>query len=255
MDLATLIGIIAGLGVVGAAIFLGGDFGAFIDVPSLLIVGGGTTAATFIKFPMSDVFSSLKRGVAIAFKNSRSDLRYLYDQAIEIAGVVRKDGLLGLESVEVENELMQRGLRLCVDGHKLEVVRDTISREVDLSIQRDEAGELMFRGIGDSAPAFGMIGTLVGLVQMLSALDDPASIGPAMAIAMLTTFYGALLANLIALPIADKLAWKVEQDRKAKNLIVQSVLEIHGGQNPSVLAELLSVYLPGGAAEAAAAEE
>jgi chemotaxis protein MotA len=159
---------------------------------------------------------------------------------------VRKNGLLGLESVEIENEVMKRGIRMCVDGHNSDVIRSSISSEVAKSIQRDELGEVMFRGIGDTAPAFGMIGTLVGLVQMLANLSDPDAIGPAMAIAMLTTFYGAVLANLIALPIADKLALKVEQLRNTKELIVESVVQIQASQSPLVMKEILGPYLPGG---------
>lgn len=141
---------------------------------------------------------------------------------------------------------MARGIRMCVDGHSGEVIRSSISSEVEKSIQNDELGELMFRGIGDTAPAFGMIGTLVGLVQMLANLSDPDAIGPAMAIAMLTTFYGAVLANLIALPIADKLALKVERLKNTKMLIIESVVQIQASQSPMVMKEILGPHLPGG---------
>ena len=247
MDIATLIGLLSGLGVVGVAIALGGDFGSFVNVPSLLVVFGGTMAATFIKFPMKQVLTAFKTGANIAFKNSKDDPQYIYDQAIELAGVVRKNGLLGLQEAVVENDLFQKGLSMCLDGHNLEVIRATITQEAHLSIKREEQGEKMFRGIGDTAPAFGMIGTLVGLVQMLSSLSDPGSIGPAMAVAMLTTFYGALIANLIALPMADKMATKAEQSRTVKDLIIESIVQLHGSQNPMVMAEILGVYLPGGA--------
>ncbi|MGB0670747.1 MAG: MotA/TolQ/ExbB proton channel family protein [Rhodospirillales bacterium] len=244
MDIATLLGTILGMGIIGAAIVVGGNAGVFINVPSLLIVVGGTICATLIKFPMKDVFKSFKMGSGIAFKMSRDDPVYIYEQALEMGGIVRKNGLLGLETVTVDNELFQRGIRLCTDGHALEVVRETLTREINTSIQDTDAAEAMFRGIGDSAPAFGMIGTLVGLVQMLSALDDPASIGPAMAVAMLTTFYGAVIANMIALPMADKMALKSSQTKLTKDLIVESVTQIHGSQNPSVMSEILSAYLP-----------
>lgn len=246
MDIATLIGIIAGAGVIFGAILMGGNLSAFVDYPSVMVVFGGTAAATLIKFPMRDVIKSLKIGIGIAFKNPKEDPLSIYEKAIELAGLVRKDGLLGLESAEVDNEIMARGVRMCVDGHSAEVIRSSISSEVAKSIQNDELGELMFRGIGDTAPAFGMIGTLVGLVQMLANLSDPDAIGPAMAIAMLTTFYGAVLANLIALPIADKLALKVERLRNTKELIIESVVQIQGSQSPMVMKEILGPYLPGG---------
>ncbi|MEQ5776583.1 MULTISPECIES: motility protein A [unclassified Thalassospira] len=246
MDIATLVGIIAGTGVIVGAIMLGGSLGAFVDVPSIMVVFGGTAAATLIKFPMRDVVKSMKTGIGIAFKNPKEDPQSIYEKAMELSALVRKNGLLGLESVEIENEVMKRGIRMCVDGHNGDVIRSSISSEVAKSIQRDELGELMFRGIGDTAPAFGMIGTLVGLVQMLANLSDPDAIGPAMAIAMLTTFYGAVLANLIALPIADKLALKVEQLRNTKELIVESVVQIQASQSPMVMKEILGPYLPGG---------
>ncbi|WP_339859715.1 motility protein A [Thalassospira alkalitolerans] len=246
MDIATLIGIIAGTGVIVGAILIGGNLGAFVDVPSVMVVFGGTAAATLIKFPMRDVVKSLKIGVSIAFKNPKEDPLSIYEKAIELSTIVRKDGLLGLETAEIENSIMARGIRMCVDGHSGEVIRSSISSEVEKSIQNDELGELMFRGIGDTAPAFGMIGTLVGLVQMLANLSDPDAIGPAMAIAMLTTFYGAVLANLFALPIADKLALKVEQLKNTKELIVESVVQIQSSQSPMVMKEILGPYLPGG---------
>jgi len=251
MDLATLVGIIAGFAIIVIAIFLGGNLASFVNIPSILVVFGGTMAATLIKFPLSDVMTAFKIGISIGFKNPKTDPRYIFDQAIELAGLVRKNGLLGLENVEVDNELFQRGLGLCLDGHNIEIIRDSISREVDMTIQHNEMGTRLFRGIGDAAPAFGMIGTLIGLVQMLSNLDDPAAIGPAMAVAMLTTFYGAVVANLIAIPIADKLEHKAEADRNTKQLIVEAIVQIHGSQNPNVMKELLGVYLPGGAAAAA----
>lgn len=246
MDIATLIGIVAGMGVIFGAILMGGSLNAFVDLPSIMVVFGGTAAATLIKFPMRDVIKSLKIGIRIAFKNPKEDPLSIYEKAIELSTLVRKNGLLGLENVEIENDIMARGIRMCVDGHSGEVIRSSISSEVEKSIQNDELGELMFRGIGDTAPAFGMIGTLVGLVRMLANLSDPDAIGPAMAIAMLTTFYGAVLANLIALPVADKLALKVEQLKSTKQLIIESVVQIQSSQSPLVMKEILGPYLPGG---------
>ena len=246
MDIATIFGILGGVALIFAAIVLGGNLGAFVDMPSVLIVIGGSTFATFIRFPMKDVFSSLKLGLGLAFTNPKDDPHFIYDKAMELGAVVRKNGLLGLENIEIEHPLMARGIRMCVDGHGAEVIRASVAREVNMSIRNEEMGEIMFRGIGDTAPAFGMIGTLVGLVQMLSNLSDPDSIGPAMSIAMLTTFYGAVLANLIALPIADKLALKVARTKLTKELIVESVVQIQASQSPTVLKEILGAYLPGG---------
>ncbi len=244
MDLATLVGLIAGFVLIFVAIMMGGDVGSFVNVPSIMIVIGGTISATLIKFPLKDVGGAFMTGIKIGFKNATTSAEDLIQKSLEMAELVRKNGLLALENVEIENEFFKRGIRLCTDGHNLDVIKETINREVSLTIERQEISERMFRGIGDSAPAFGMIGTLVGLVQMLSNMDDPKTIGPAMAVAMLTTFYGAVIANVFAMPIADKLALKIENDRKNHELIVQSVIQIHGNQSPMALKEILAVFLP-----------
>lgn len=246
MDLGTLLGIAIGLVLIVISIMLGGDIGSFVNIPSIVVVFGGVTAATLVKFPLKECIAALKIGGKIAFKNSADDPRSVYDMAIELAGIVRQKGLLGLESVAIENELMARGIRMCVDGMAAEVIKESVTKEVDMAIKAEMAGESFWRGIGDMAPAFGMIGTLIGLVQMLANLSDPAAIGPAMAVAMLTTFYGAVLANLIAIPLADKLEIKIDNTKNTRALIIESVMQIHASQNPMVLQELLGVYLPGG---------
>jgi chemotaxis protein MotA len=255
MDLATIIGVVFGTIVILIAIVLGSGIDIFINIPSVLIVVGGTIAASLIKFPLKDVTGLLMMGLKTAFTNKATDPAGLVDQAVEIAGNVRKNGLLALQTTKVDNDIFQRGLSMCADGHSPEVIKETITTEVSLTIQQQERGEKMFRGIGDSAPAFGMIGTLVGLVQMLSNMDDPKTIGPAMAVAMLTTFYGAVIANLFALPIADKLAEKTKQDNLNLELITESILQIQAGQNPSVLTEILAVYLPKAGRAAVVADE
>lgn len=244
MDFATLIGLFVGIGVVVAAILVGSDFWIFLNLPGFLIVVGGTLAATFIKFPLHSVFVAFKLGAKSALKNVHVDPRGLIDTSLELAEIARKNGLLALESVEVENQFFQRGIKLCVDGHPLEVVRNALMRDMELSIHRNEEGARIFKAIGESAPAFGMIGTLVGLVQMLSSMDDPQSIGPAMAVALLTTLYGAIIANLAALPIADKLENKMEEENLTKELILEAVTQIHARQSPMILADILEGFLP-----------
>ncbi|MBT3558943.1 MAG: flagellar motor protein PomA [Rhodospirillales bacterium] len=246
MDIATIIGIVAGLVVIVISIMLDGDLGSFLNAPGMAIVFGGTVAATLVKFPMKDFIQSLKIGFSVAIKNSKNDPNYIYDKSLEMAGLVRTGGLLALESVQLENELFQRGIGMCTDGHNLDVIRATIDREVIVTIETQEMGENFWRGIGDAGPAWGMIGTLIGLVQMLANLDDPAAIGPAMAIAMLTTFYGAVMANLVAIPLADKLAIKIDADRRVHDLIVESIVQIQQNTSPTALAEILSAFLPSG---------
>ncbi len=246
MDLATLLGLVIGILVVGLAVMSGSELWIFLNLPGFLIVIGGTFAATLIKFSISSVFTAFKLGIRSAFISAYENPRALIDTSIDLAGRARKEGMLALEQIEVNNQFYKRGIRLCIDGHALEVVRKALTSEMELSIQRHEEGGKIFRGIGESAPAMGMIGTLVGLVQMLSSLEDPATIGPAMAVALLTTLYGALIANLIALPIADKLESKTEEERITKELILEAVTQIHGRQSPMVLADILEAYLPEG---------
>ena len=185
MDIATLIGLIFGLGVIGAAIAFGGGIGLFINIPGLLIVLGGTLAATLIKFRLVDMISAFALGLRAAFRDVASDPNKIYDDVLEMAAAARKSGVLVLQDFKVDNALLQLGIRLVVDGHSAENVRHILDQEINQMLIRQERGETMFRGIGDSAPAFGMIGTLVGLVQMLANLSDPGNIGPAMAVALL----------------------------------------------------------------------
>ena len=222
----------------------GADATVFINIPGLLIVLGGTFASTLIKFPIGDCFQSLGIAVKKAFWQEVDRPVELIELANTLSGIARKKSLVALDDIEIENPLFKKGIQLCVDGHKADFIRNVLTKEMNMSIERHEMSEKVFRAMGDSAPAFGMIGTLVGLVQMLSNMQDPSSIGPAMAVALLTTLYGALFANLIALPIADKLKNRTEQEYINKSLIVECVLGILQGVNPRVLDELLESYLP-----------
>ena len=244
MDIATLLGLLMGTGVVVAAILVGSDLYVFLNLPGFLIVCGGTFAATLVKFPITKVFIAFKVGLQAAFVADKDDALSLVDTAISLAKKSRKGGMLALEGANVGNVFFKKGIQLCVDGMSPEVVRKSLTSEMHQTIRRHEEGAKIFRGIGDAAPAFGMIGTLVGLVQMLANLSDPSAIGPAMAVAMLTTLYGALIANLIALPIAEKLESKTADEETMKSLIIESVLEIQAQTNPNILGEILEAYIP-----------
>ncbi len=243
MDLATLIGMVFGTIVIFLAIITGGDFSTFVNVPGLLVVLGGTIASTLIKFSLSDCLFALKLGIKQAFVDESADPRELVEQIKSMANKARKDGLLALEDEDFTNVFLKKGIQLCVDGQQPEFVQKILAAEMENSIQRMQLGSRIYTAIGDAAPAFGMIGTLVGLVQMLANMSDPSSIGPSMAVALLTTLYGALLANLIALPIADKLGLRYQYDRKTKTLIIEGVLGIAQGESPHVIDEVLTTYL------------
>lgn len=162
---------------------------------------------------------------------------------VEMADAARKGGFLALEEMEIENPFLRKGIDLLVDGHDADVVRATLQKDISLTHERHEQGIGIFTSFADVGPAMGMIGTLIGLVAMLSNMDDPKSIGPAMAVALLTTLYGSILANMVALPIADKLSLRKDQERLNRRLILDGVLAIQDGQNPRVIDGYLKNYL------------
>jgi chemotaxis protein MotA len=242
VDLATLIGLIGAFAFVIMAMILGGSIGMFVDVTSILIVVGGSTCVVLMKFTMGQFFSAFKiAGKAFMFK--ADDPEELIAKVVEMADAARKGGFLALEEMEISSSFMQKGIDLLVDGHDAEVVRAALSKDIALTDERHTQGSEAFRQYGDVAPAMGMIGTLVGLVAMLSNMDDPKSIGPAMAVALLTTLYGAVLANMVFFPIADKLTLRKEQEKLNRRLIMDGVLAIQDGQNPRVIDSYLKNYL------------
>ena len=243
MDLATLIGLIGAFGIVLASILIGGSAGTFINTPSLLLVLGGTVLVTMMKFSLSKFLGATSIAVK-AFLHKPSSPEELIENAVELAKSARQGGLLALEDAEVRDDFMKSGLGLLIDGHPADVVRSMLSKDLHQTLQRHSDGQDIFKAIGDVGPAMGMIGTLIGLVQMLANMDDPKQIGPAMAIALLTTLYGAILANMVALPIADKLSLRSREENVRKSLIIDALLSIQSGQNPRVIENMLETYLP-----------
>ena len=243
MDLATLIGLVGALVTVGATIMLGGSAGTFFNVPSLVIVLVGTLLVTMMKFSLSQFLSATKVAVH-AFTNRVGEPDAIIEKSIELAKAARQSGILALEEAEVPDPFMKKGINLLIDGHEPEVVQKMLQDDVRLTVQRHHNGQAIFKAIADVGPAMGMIGTLIGLVQMLSAMDDPKQIGPAMAVALLTTLYGAILANVIAMPVADKLALRSADEKRSKSMVIDALMGIQGGQNPRVIESLLQNYLP-----------
>ena len=243
MDLATLIGLVAVALVIAGAIVVGGDIAVFINPASIIIVVGGTLAATIIRVSLKQFLGSFKVGLkAVLHKSTPPE--QLIQEAVELANVARKEGILALEDAEVSDPFLKQGINLCIDGHPPEVVQQMLSKDINLTIERHDVGVNMFKAIGDYAPAMGMIGTLIGLVQMLSNMDDPKAIGPAMAVALLTTLYGAIIANGFALPVSEKLKSISEEESLNKSLILESISSIQAGTNPKVMEQLLMTYLP-----------
>ncbi len=243
MDIATLIGIVGAMALVVAAIIMGGDPGTFINPESIVIVCAGSLFVVLAKFGVKQ-FASAVKVAAKAFVFKMQPPQDMIDEIVEIADEARKGGLLSLENRDIENEFLQKGIQLLVDGHEPEVVKSIMMKDKILAEERHLWGSKIFSSLGDVAPAMGMIGTLIGLVAMLANMEDPKAIGPAMAVALLTTLYGAIIANVIANPIADKLKLRALEERTLKALIIDALLAIQAGQNPRVIDTLLRNYLP-----------
>lgn len=250
MDIATLLGLFGGLGVIVASIFLGGSVGTFVNIPSITVVVGGTFMVTLCQISLGQFLGSFKVGMK-AFLHKSVAPESLIEEAVALANVARKEGILALEGHDINDPFLENGIKMCIDGHSIDIVQKMLSKDINLELERQNTGILMFKSVAEAAPAMGMIGTLIGLVQMLANMDDPKSIGPAMAVALLTTLYGAIIANAIALPIAAKLKAISNDERLNKLLILESVAGIQEGVNPRVLGQLLTTYLPESKREAA----
>ncbi len=245
MDIATIIGQLLGLACILIALLIGGSFLAYVDAPSALIVIGGATAATLTAFPLAR-FLKMPSVVLKAIFTKPMDPSELIGQLVELAEVARRDGILALENMteEMEEPFLVSGLRMAVDGTDPEVIQAIMETELENLIERHDSGRGMLEAMGKYAPAFGMIGTLIGLVAMLANMDDPSKIGAGMAAALITTLYGAMLANMAFLPMADKLAARSSEEVLNKTIIIQGVMAIQSGDNPRNVDAKLQTFLP-----------
>jgi len=242
MDIGTIIGLLGGGVLILSAIIMGGSAVIFMNIPGILIVCGGTLATTFIKFSMSDVINTIKVVMkAFMFKTEPSEKTI--ENMMKYAKVAKSEGLIALEKEKTEDQFSGKALRYLSDGIDEALIEDMLKKDITQTVNRHTVGRNVFKGMGASAPAFGMIGTLIGLVQMLASMDDPASIGPSMAVALLTTLYGALIANLVCLPIADKLEFRSKQEKENKSIILEATVGITRGTPPMVLEESLRIFL------------
>jgi chemotaxis protein MotA len=244
MDISTGLGLLAGAIVVTTLIMLGGDFGMFYSEHALIVIFGGSVSATLIRFPFSSIFHGLPLGAKFAFTMRRMSLRELVDEIAGFAEIVRKQGPVGLEKVEVDDPFLAKAVRFVADGYDTDFIRDNLERDRDNFLTHLDEGQKIYRAIGDCAPAFGMIGTLVGMVQMFANMTDPSKLGPFMATALLATLYGALVANLACLPIADKLHLKLVDEEVNRTLMIDGILMIRDGKSPTLVREMLLAYLP-----------
>src|SRR5437588_9786360 len=203
MDIATSLGLVGGAIVLCTLIMMGGDLRMFADAHAAIIIFGGSFAATLIRFPLSSIFHGLPLGAKFAFTLRRITQRDLVDEIAKLAEIARKQGPLGLEKVKSEDPFLAKGIRFVADGYDSNFIRDNLERDRDNFLTHLDEGQKIYRAVGDCAPAFGMIGTLIGMVQMFANMTDPSKLGPYMAVALLATFYGSAVANLFCPPLAD----------------------------------------------------
>jgi chemotaxis protein MotA len=244
MDIATGLGLIAGAIVLVTLILMGGEIGMFLDVHAFIVIFGGAFAATLIRFPLSSIFHGIPIGMKFAFTVRRITQRDLVDEIAGLAEIARKQGPIGLEKVEIADPFLAKGVRYVADGYDADFIRDNLERDRDNFLTHLDEGQKVYRSIGDCAPAFGMIGTLIGMVQMFANMTDPSKLGPYMAVALLATFYGAAVANLFCLPIADKLHVKLVDEEINRTLIIDGVLMMRESKSPALVREMLLAYLP-----------
>ncbi|CAM3909561.1 MotA/TolQ/ExbB proton channel family protein [Vreelandella rituensis] len=243
MDLATLIGLVGAAVLVSAAVILGTSPEVFMNPTGLLLVVGGSLFVVLAKFSLTQ-FRFAFKAVARAFKFQLPNTQESIEELVELSKISRKRGLLALEDQEVSSPFLQKGLQMLADGFSAEMISEMMGKERLLTLERNEAGGQVFSAFGEVAPSMGMIGTLVGLVQMLANMNEPSMIGPAMAVALLTTLYGAMIATMVANPIAEKLWLRMNQEAKMQQLWIDAVLAIKGDKNPRVLEQMLNIYLP-----------
>jgi len=244
LDYSTLLGILSGIALVMYAIYNGGTIRSYINFNSVLITMGGTLAATVASYPLSKIvhiFDVLK----VAFTERPLDASNVIRTIISLAETARREGLLALEDAanQLDDEFLRKGILLIVDGTDPELVRNIMETELAFLEERHGEGQGFFETMGSFAPAFGLLGTVVGLINMLTELDNPDTIGTGMAVALVTTFYGSFLANVVFLPLAAKLKARSNEEILLKEVMIEGILSIQAGENPRIIEEKLKAFL------------
>ncbi len=243
MDIATIIGLVLCMSAVIGSILVGGDMMAFVDTPSLIVVGVGVIGCTFIKWPLEVVM----KVSAFAMKSlffTPSDAKETIEEIGKLAETARRESIFALEKQPIDDTFMKKAMTLAADNRPPEVISSILQLEIDAMEERHKIGQDVLGGMADDGPAFGMIGTLIGLVIMLGNLSDQAAIGPAMAVALLTTFYGACIANIFCNPMKSKISFRSKQEMLKMTIIIAGTLGIVAGENPRLIKEKLNAFLP-----------
>jgi len=245
MDIATIGGIISAFVLVLIAILMGGRLMIFVDYPSVMITVGGTIGVTLMHYPLGDIMGVM-RVVKNTFFQKKHNSQELIKNIIEMANMARKEGLLSLQSSvrNLQDPFMRVGVQALVDGLEPDAIRDILSTDIEQMEDRHSHGAELLTSMAAYAPALGLIGTLIGLVQMLQNLNDPSKIGPGMAVALITTFYGAVMANMIFLPLSGKLKTRSAEESQYRQIALEGIISISGGTNPRIIEQKLHAFLP-----------
>lgn len=244
MDISTIIGLISGIVFIIVSILLNGRLGLFVNLPSIMITFGGTFASVLISYPLNKFINSAK-AIRLVFQTKEMNTGNIIQKIIELANIARKEGLLALEEAaqSMEDKFLQKGVLLIVDGTDPELVRNILETELAFIEGRHKEVQSFWQTIASLGPAWGMIGTLIGLIAMLDSLNDPSTIGPAMAVALLTTLYGSILANFFANPTSSKLKIRSDEEILLKEVMIEGLLSIQAGENPRIIEEKLKAFL------------
>lgn len=246
MDLTSVIGLVLAVGLIVGSMLMGSaPMSAFIDIPSAMVVIGGATAAASMAFPLKSMLS-LPKIFLKSFLNKADDVTTLVEQLVSLAETARRDGLLALEGriEEITNPFITLGIQMAVDGTRPEVIENIMRTEAEAVAGRHKNGRAILDQLGRFAPAYGMIGTLMGLIMMLSDMSDPSSIGEGMAVALITTLYGAIIANVFCMPFAEKLGFISKQELRSMEIVIRGIMAIQSGENPRVIEQKLNTFLP-----------
>ncbi len=244
MDLASVIGLIGGIAVMLFTILLSGSLSGYVDIPSIVCTFGGTIAITVMAFPIKKLMEGLK-SLKHVFIYKEMDSEGVIKSIIDLANVARKEGLLALEEAaqQLKDDFLQKGILLIVDGTDPELVRNILETELSFIEDRHKSNQGVFEFIATMGPGFGMLGTLIGLINMLANLSDPASLGPNMAIAIITTLYGSIIANVFCNPVVNKLKLRSSQESLLKEVMMEGMLSIQAGENPRIIEEKLKAFM------------
>lgn len=244
MDIASIIGLLGAVAVIVVLILIdGGNFAQYYDKHAVIVIFGGAAAATLLRYPFPVVMHGIPLAFKVALSMRKISHRDLVEEIAGIADIARKKGPNALEKIECSDPTLQQGIRYIADGYDADFIRATMEKDRDQTYTEMDEAQKIYRSIGDCAPAFGMIGTLLGMVNMFANMTDPSKLGPIMAMALIATLYGAVVANMVCMPIADKVHVKMVEEDIARAIIIDGVVQIRNQKSPQVVKEMLLAYL------------